>query len=212
MSDSPRNSHFVATLLVGILIAVAGLTLWSFHHESIESTVPVPLPAIESAASLETAVAPATLEIPVEAVVGEPAPDAFHSPLIDAHLAKLEAERLAAEKAAAEKAEAERLAAEKAAADAAAAAAAAAATPPAQPEPLPKKEVELLYRGMMTRVDGTLLAFIENRTDGTTFYYESGATFLNGSITAIHPRLVTLQLGETVIELGLNTPERITLP
>ena len=205
MIHRPRHLQRLLYILVPVFLLLAGLAMWTLHIESIESTHAVPLPSIKSAGQLP---APTNVDAAIDAAsTSAPPINAFHSKTIDAHIARLEAERIAAEKAAAEKA-----AAEKAAAEAAAAAAAAAVPVVEAPAPPPKKQYELVYHGMMDRVDGTLLAFIENRTEGTTFYYQQGDVILHGTLQAIHPRSITLQFGAEMRDIIVNEPAMIEAP
>lgn len=223
MNHRPHFLRGLLFVLLPLLILLTAVVLWAFHVESIESTQPVPLPSLKTVHP-DATVPDASAEDVSNGTSATPI-SAFHSKTIDAHLARLEAERLAAEKAAAEKAEAERLAAEKAAADKAAAekaeaerlaaekaAAEKAAADAAAAAAAAKKKYEIVYHGMMDRVDGSLLAFIENKTDGTTFYYQKGEPFLFGTIQDIHSRSVTLQVGTVMHELTINEPTILEEP
>jgi hypothetical protein len=205
-----RRSHALTKalyILVPVLIALALLILWSFYVETTGTSV-VTVPTTTHYAVPITAV-PTNTEIDSTATSTRSL-NAFHSKTIDEHLARLAAERLEAEKAAAEKAEAERLAAERAAAELAAASSSTSSvvTPPAAIT----QQHDIVYRGMMNRIDGTLLAFIEDKTDATTLFYKQGDSIFNGIVTNVQAQSIVVLFEGTNQILMVNIPTPIVVP
>lgn len=166
-------------------------------------------PAVGPAAQRARHVSP---ETPVDAAVTEKR-DPFQSPYLT-QVIEREAERQRrleeeakrrAEEEARERAEAEAAAALKAAKDAERKAAAAKAPAKAADAPAPApaaaaaaapvpepKPVALLYRGMMRRTDGVVLALIENQTEGRAVFYKQGESVLGMAVDEIERDGVSL--------------------
>ncbi len=95
----------------------------------------------------------------------------FYSPAIDQFLVQEKLERLAAKKAAEARAVVKQTRAKPRA--------------PVKPPPPKTRKVVLVYRGIMIRPDQTVLALIENRTDGHTHFYRQNAPLVGMSVHGI---------------------------
>lgn len=69
--------------------------------------------------------------------------------------------------------------------------------PPPEPEPEPKPPpaappIKVLYRGMLTRTDGSVLALVENKTDKTVVFVPEGALVAGRTVGDITRSSLTL--------------------
>lgn len=77
-----------------------------------------------------------------------------------------------------------------------------------QPDPSPSRIITLLYRGMMVRVDGTLLALVQ-QDEEAPFYVRSGDPFAGGTVQRIARQGMEWVVDDEALLLPLGEAVRV---
>ncbi len=194
------NVRFVAAICLFCALAAVGWVTWRLSSRQPRISVnqspalTSPLPAGEWRQNADP-----------EAAWSEA--DPFTSPYLDARLAEQAAARTAEKARSAAKAQPEQINAEKASP----AASQHQPTPVAPPSLVPPRTITLVYRGMLTHIDGSSVAIIEQLENGKTSMMNPGDTLKGFSMAQVDRAAAILTTVDGKTEHALPVGKAIKL-